>query len=246
MPRRGRGARRGRLRRPLDARPDRGPRRTGRGRRRGGRRCGRGAARTGVEGSGPAARSSAVPPAAGLPPPARVARHRRAAWDSWPRAVAAGAGRRPRMLVRRSPRPRWSSVPIGGSVATRRARPAGVERDAGWGAQVLARSTSPTSSRSSTPRAVTPSVVQTKAGPRLKVDVSSAGAAGRATSTRCGSSTSRSRRWCSVGILAPGEDEFVIPDGRRHQRLPVVDISVQQPGDPRHSGDSVLRGTISG
>ena len=34
------------------------------------------------------------------------------------------------------------------------------------------------------------------------------------------------------------------PDGVDVSAYPIVDISVQQPGNPRHSGDSVLRGTI--
>ena len=54
------------------------------------------------------------------------------------------------------------------------------------------------------------------------------------------------KKMVPVGILSPGDDEFVIPNGVDISQYPVVDISVQQPGDPKHSGDSVLRGTISG
>jgi hypothetical protein len=36
----------------------------------------------------------------------------------------------------------------------------------------------------------------------------------------------------------------VIPDGVDVSSYPIIDISVQQPGNPEHSGDSVLHGTI--
>jgi hypothetical protein len=44
---------------------------------------------------------------------------------------------------------------------------------------------------------------------------------------------------------APGEDEFAVPNGVDLSQYPIVDISVEQPGDPKHSGNSVLRGTIA-
>jgi hypothetical protein len=89
------------------------------------------------------------------------------------------------------------------------------------------------------------SVVETKAGPRLKVDVA-------ALKPQAGHFyevwliDKNIKKMVPVGILAPGDDEFVIPNGVDISQYPVVDISVQQPGDPKHSGDSVLRGTISG
>jgi hypothetical protein len=52
------------------------------------------------------------------------------------------------------------------------------------------------------------------------------------------------KRMVGIGILHPGEDEFPVPNGVDLSQYPIVDISVQQPGDPKHSGDSVLRGTI--
>jgi Anti-sigma-K factor rskA len=88
-------------------------------------------------------------------------------------------------------------------------------------------------------------VVETAAGPRLKVDVA-------ALRPQAGHFyevwliDKNIKKMVPVGILAPGDDEFVIPDGVDISQYPVVDISVQQPGDPRHSGDSVLRGTITG
>jgi hypothetical protein len=54
------------------------------------------------------------------------------------------------------------------------------------------------------------------------------------------------KKMVGIGILHPGEDEFAVPNGVDLTQYPIVDISVQQPGDPRHSGDSVLRGTITG
>jgi hypothetical protein len=48
----------------------------------------------------------------------------------------------------------------------------------------------------------------------------------------------------SLGILDGTTGQFVIPDGVDVSAYPIVDISVQQPGDPKHSGDSVLRGVI--
>jgi hypothetical protein len=89
------------------------------------------------------------------------------------------------------------------------------------------------------------SVLETKAGQRLKVDVA-------ALRPQAGHFyevwliDKAIKKMVPVGILGPGDDEFVIPDGVDISQYPVVDISVQQPGDPKHSGDSVLRGTISG
>jgi hypothetical protein len=52
------------------------------------------------------------------------------------------------------------------------------------------------------------------------------------------------KKMVSLGILDGSTGQFVIPDGVDVSAYPIVDISVQEPGDPRHSGDSVLRGVI--
>jgi anti-sigma factor RsiW len=52
------------------------------------------------------------------------------------------------------------------------------------------------------------------------------------------------KKMVSLGILDGSTGQFTIPDGVDISAYPVVDISVQEPGDPKHSGDSVLRGVI--
>ena len=52
------------------------------------------------------------------------------------------------------------------------------------------------------------------------------------------------KKMVSLGILDGSTGEFAIPDGVDVSKYPIIDISVQQPGNPKHSGDSVLRGTI--
>jgi hypothetical protein len=52
------------------------------------------------------------------------------------------------------------------------------------------------------------------------------------------------KKMVSLGILDGSTGQFVIPDGVDVSAYPIVDVSVQQPGDPKHSGDSVLRGVI--
>jgi hypothetical protein len=52
------------------------------------------------------------------------------------------------------------------------------------------------------------------------------------------------KKMVSLGILDGSNAQFVIPDGVDVSAYPIVDISLQQPGDPKHSGDSVLRGVI--
>ena len=52
------------------------------------------------------------------------------------------------------------------------------------------------------------------------------------------------KKMVSLGILDGATAEFAIPDGVDVSKYPIVDISVQQPGDPKHSGDSLLRGVI--
>ncbi len=52
------------------------------------------------------------------------------------------------------------------------------------------------------------------------------------------------KQMVAVGVLRGSEGEFVLPGGLDLGRFPVVDISVQEPGNPAHSGKSVLRGTL--
>lgn len=52
------------------------------------------------------------------------------------------------------------------------------------------------------------------------------------------------QKMVAVGILQGTQGRFTVPSSVELDQYPVVDISVQQPGDPRHSGHSVLRGTL--
>lgn len=52
------------------------------------------------------------------------------------------------------------------------------------------------------------------------------------------------KKMVGIGILTGSEGEFTIPASIDVGEFPIVDISVQEPGDPRHSGNSVLRGTL--
>ena len=52
------------------------------------------------------------------------------------------------------------------------------------------------------------------------------------------------QRMVPLGILRGSEGRFVIPAGVDLGEYPVVDVSVQRPGSPGHSGESVLRGTL--
>lgn len=48
-----------------------------------------------------------------------------------------------------------------------------------------------------------------------------------------------------LGPLSQPEQRFVLPKDLDVNRFPLVDISVQQPGgNPQHSGDSIVRGTL--
>jgi hypothetical protein len=86
-------------------------------------------------------------------------------------------------------------------------------------------------------------VVQTADGPKLDVDVSSLGALdGKYYEVWLIDSSVK--KMVPVGILRGSAGEFVIPDGLKLADYPVVDISIQEPGDPKHSGKSVLRGTL--
>ena len=51
----------------------------------------------------------------------------------------------------------------------------------------------------------------------------------------------------SLGVLAGDSGTFAIPAGLELDDLPVVDVSLEPfDGDPAHSGDSVVRGTLQG
>jgi hypothetical protein len=88
-------------------------------------------------------------------------------------------------------------------------------------------------------------VVQTPSGPHIRVDTSKLAPA-QGAFYEVWLIDKDVKKMVGIGILHPGEDEFAVPNGVDLSQYPVVDISVQQPGDPRHSGDSVLRGTIAG
>jgi Anti-sigma-K factor rskA len=52
------------------------------------------------------------------------------------------------------------------------------------------------------------------------------------------------KKMVAVGILGGAEGQFVLPPGINLHDYPVVDISIQEVGNPTHSGNSVLRGTL--
>jgi hypothetical protein len=87
-------------------------------------------------------------------------------------------------------------------------------------------------------------VVETPTGPRIRVDTSKL-APPQGGFYEVWLIDRDVKKMVGIGILHPGEDEFPVPNGVDLSQYPIVDISVQQPGDPRHSGDSVLRGTIA-
>jgi len=91
----------------------------------------------------------------------------------------------------------------------------------------------------------TASVVSTAAGPRLQVDVA---ALGPPTDGfyEVWLIDRQVKRMVPVGVLQGGSGQFAIPADLDLATYPVVDISVQHPGDTGHSGRSVLRGTIQG
>jgi anti-sigma-K factor RskA len=50
----------------------------------------------------------------------------------------------------------------------------------------------------------------------------------------------------SLGHLTPSNNRFNIPADLDPRQFPVVDVSQEPPdGDPRHSGDSIVRGTLN-
>jgi anti-sigma-K factor RskA len=86
-------------------------------------------------------------------------------------------------------------------------------------------------------------VVRTADGPKLDVDVSALGALdGKFYEVWLIDSSIK--KMVPVGILRGSTGEFVIPDGLDLADYPLVDISIQEPGNPAHSGKSVLRGTL--
>ena len=53
------------------------------------------------------------------------------------------------------------------------------------------------------------------------------------------------QRMVSLGVMAGDEAEFVLPGNLDVAQFPVVDVSDEPvDGDPTHSGDSVVRGTL--
>ncbi len=88
-------------------------------------------------------------------------------------------------------------------------------------------------------------VVQTSTGPRIRVDTSQL-AVPEGGFYEVWLIDKDVKKMVGIGILHPGEDEFAVPNGVDLSQYPIVDISVEQPGDPKHSGNSVLRGTIAG
>jgi hypothetical protein len=88
-------------------------------------------------------------------------------------------------------------------------------------------------------------VVKTPTGPHIRVDTSKL-APEQGAFYEVWLIDKDVKKMVGIGILHPGEDEFAVPNGVDLSQYPIVDISVQQPGDPKHSGDSVLRGTIAG
>ena len=91
----------------------------------------------------------------------------------------------------------------------------------------------------------TASVVSTAAGPRLQVDVAALGKAPDGF-YEVWLIDRQVKRMVPVGVLQGRSGQFAIPADLDLATYPVVDISVQHPGDTGHSGRSVLRGTIQG
>jgi anti-sigma-K factor RskA len=87
-------------------------------------------------------------------------------------------------------------------------------------------------------------VVQSSTGPRIRVDTSQL-AVPEGGFYEVWLIDKDVKKMVGIGILHPGEDEFAVPNGVDLSQYPIVDISVEQPGDPKHSGNSVLRGTIA-
>jgi len=89
----------------------------------------------------------------------------------------------------------------------------------------------------------TATVVQASDGEHLVVDVSQLGTL-QGQYYEVWLIDTSVKQMVAVGILRGNEGQFVVPNGLDLRRFPVVDISVQEPGNPAHSGHSVLRGTL--
>jgi hypothetical protein len=87
-------------------------------------------------------------------------------------------------------------------------------------------------------------IVETSAGPRLDVDVSRLGPV-PGHFYEVWLIDKNVKNMVPVGILQGTTGDFVVPAVLDLGAYPLVDISIQLPGDPRHSGQSVLRGTTS-
>jgi len=87
-------------------------------------------------------------------------------------------------------------------------------------------------------------IVETSAGPRLDVDVTRLGPV-EGHFYEVWLIDKNVKNMVPVGILQGTTGDFVVPAGLDLAAYPLVDISIQLPGDPRHSGQSVLRGTTS-
>ncbi|HYN57540.1 MAG TPA: anti-sigma factor [Motilibacterales bacterium] len=87
-------------------------------------------------------------------------------------------------------------------------------------------------------------IVQTPAGPRLDIDVTPLGPV-QGHFYEVWLIDKNLKNMVPVGILQGTTGDFVVPAGLDLSAYPLVDISIQLPGDPKHSGQSVLRGTTS-
>ncbi|MGZ4612956.1 MAG: anti-sigma factor domain-containing protein [Kineosporiaceae bacterium] len=135
---------------------------------------------------------------------------------------------------------------VGGAVGSRladRTPPPATQGPAGPAGQILAQVQLANLKPATTGASGSAQVVRTPAGPRLEIDVARL-APMRGHFYEVWLIDSQVKKMVSLGILDGTTGEFVIPNGVDVSAYPIVDISVQQPGDPKHSGDSVLRGTI--
>lgn len=86
-------------------------------------------------------------------------------------------------------------------------------------------------------------VVRTAEGPKLDVDVSALGPL-QGQYYEVWLIDPSVKKMVAVGVLLGSSGQFAIPAGLKLADYPVVDISIQEPGNPAHSGKSVLRGTL--
>jgi hypothetical protein len=90
------------------------------------------------------------------------------------------------------------------------------------------------------------SVVRTSQGGRLlEIDVSELGSADDDGFYEVWLIDPSVQRMIPVGILTGATGQFVLPEGLDLAEFPVVDVSIEPlDGDPKHSGKSILRGSI--